>query len=65
MINGDQTIKKSAACNWYYKNGRESPEDERHNGRPTRSRSSENVAKVHKIVTSHECVMIGHIENKL
>ena len=48
---GNDTLKKTAVYEWHerFKNGRESVEDDERSGRPSTSKTDENINKVREI----------------
>jgi len=52
QVYGDNAMKKTALYKWVkrFSEGRESVTDEERSGRPTTSRTEENIAKVHEIL---------------
>jgi len=50
-VYGDNTMKKTAVYKWVkrFSEGRESVTDEERSGRPAKSRTEENIAKIRQI----------------
>ncbi|XP_023228156.1 putative uncharacterized protein FLJ37770 [Centruroides sculpturatus] len=66
QIYGDKTLKKSADYDWFgwFKNG-QMLEDDKRSGRPSTSRSGENIEKVRELTKNDRRITIAELEQEV
>ena len=64
---GSDTLKKTAVYEWHerFKSGRESVEDDEHSGRPSTSKTDENINKVRKMLINNRKLTIRELAEDL
>ena len=67
QVYGDNAMKKTAVCKWVkrFSEGRESVTDKERLGRPARSRTEENIAKLRQIVRGNRRLTVRSIEEQV
>jgi len=67
QVYGDNAMKKTAVYKWMrrFSEGRESVTDEESSGRPTTSRTEENIAKVRQILRENRRLTVRSIAEQV
>jgi len=67
QVYGDSAVKKTAVYKWVkrFSEGRESVTDEERSGRPTTTRTEENIAKVRQFVRENRWLTVRSIAEQV